>query len=60
MWVSVIICNRSAVVPKMMVRSSSVSGASANMEPSEPDDEVPVEAVELELEDDKEDESESD
>ena len=48
MWVSVIICNRSAVIPKMMVYSSSVSVASANMEPSEPDDEVPVEAVELE------------
>ena len=47
-WVSVIICNRSAVIPKMMVHSSSVSVASANIEPSEPDDEVPVEAVELE------------
>ena len=40
----------------MMVRSSSVSVASTDMDPSEPDDEVPVE---LELVEELEDETES-
>ena len=47
-----ITCNKSAVMPMMMLRSSSVSASSTDMSSSEPDDEV--ELLE-ELEDDKDD-----
>ena len=50
--VSVITCNKSAVMPMTMLRSSSVSASSTDMSSSEPDDEV--ELLE-ELEDDEDD-----